>query len=73
MNWRLSCLDRITLTSHSDAHSPHKIGREANILDTDVSYTAIINAMKKRGGFTGTIEFFLKKGNIIMTATGCAV
>ena len=62
MNWRLSCLDRITLTSHSDAHSPHKIGREANILDTDVSYTAIINAMKKRGGFTGTIEFFPEEG-----------
>ena len=62
MNWRLSCLDRITLTSHSDAHSPHKIGREANILDTDVSYTAITNAMKKRGGFTGTIEFFPEEG-----------
>jgi len=62
MNWRLSCLDRITLTSHSDAHSPHKIGREANILDTDVSYTAIANAMKKKGGFTGTIEFFPEEG-----------
>ena len=62
MNWRLSCLDRITLTSHSDAHSPHKIGREANILDTDVSYTSITNAMKKKGGFTGTIEFFPEEG-----------
>ncbi|MBU4321361.1 MAG: endonuclease Q family protein [Nitrospinae bacterium] len=62
MNWRLSCLDRITLTSHSDAHSPQKIGREANILDTDVSYAAITNAMKKRGGFTGTIEFFPEEG-----------
>ncbi|GFP33449.1 hypothetical protein HKBW3S42_01785, partial [Candidatus Hakubella thermalkaliphila] len=62
MNWRLSCLDMITLTSHSDAHSPQKIGREANILDTDVSYTAITNAMKKRGGFTGTIEFFPEEG-----------
>ncbi|MDP3260410.1 MAG: endonuclease Q family protein [Thermodesulfovibrionales bacterium] len=62
MNWRLSCLDRITLTSHSDAHSPHKIGREANILDTDVSYTAITNAVKKKGGFIGTIEFFPEEG-----------
>jgi uncharacterized protein (TIGR00375 family) len=62
MNWRLSSLDRITLTSHSDAHSPQKIGREANILDTDVSYTAITNAMKKKGGFTGTIEFFPEEG-----------
>ncbi|OGW57200.1 MAG: DNA helicase UvrD [Nitrospirae bacterium RBG_16_43_8] len=62
MNWRLSSLDRLTLTSHSDAHSPQKIGREANILDTDVSYTAIANAMKKKGGFTGTIEFFPEEG-----------
>ena len=28
MNWRLSSLDRITLISNSDAHSPAKIGRE---------------------------------------------
>ncbi len=62
MNWRLSSLDRITLTSHSDAHSPQKIGREANILDTDVSYTAITGALKKKGGFVGTIEFFPEEG-----------
>jgi uncharacterized protein (TIGR00375 family) len=34
MNWRLSSLDRITLISNSDAHSPSKLGREANIFDT---------------------------------------
>jgi uncharacterized protein (TIGR00375 family) len=34
MNWRLSSLDTITLISNSDAHSPAKIGREANIFDT---------------------------------------
>jgi PHP family Zn ribbon phosphoesterase len=38
MNWRLSNLDRITLVSNSDAHSAAKIGREANILDTEISY-----------------------------------
>ena len=38
MNWRLSSLDGITLISNSDAHSPRKLGREANILDTDISY-----------------------------------
>ncbi|MEK7332930.1 MAG: endonuclease Q family protein, partial [Nitrospirota bacterium] len=45
MNWRLSQLDNITLTSHSDAHSPPKIGREANILDTEISYTSITDAI----------------------------
>ena len=34
MNWRLSGLDHITLISNSDAHSPPKLGREANIFDT---------------------------------------
>lgn len=32
MNWRLSQLDRINLVSNSDAHSPGKLGREANVL-----------------------------------------
>ncbi len=62
MNWRLSKLDNITLTSHSDAHSPQKIGREANILDTDISYDSIINSIRKKKGFLGTIEFFPEEG-----------
>lgn len=62
MNWRLSALDRITLISNSDAHSPAKIGREANIFDTDFSYSAMIDALKTKKGFTGTIEFFPEEG-----------
>src|SRR3989344_6234834 len=31
MNWRLSALDKVALISNSDAHSPQKIGREANV------------------------------------------
>lgn len=62
MNWRLSALDRITLISNSDAHSPAKIGREANIFDTDKSYKAMIKAMKTKKGFSGTVEFFPEEG-----------
>ncbi len=62
MNWRLSALDMITLISNSDAHSPAKIGREANIFDTDISYKAIIDAIKTKKGFSGTIEFFPEEG-----------
>jgi uncharacterized protein (TIGR00375 family) len=62
MNRRLSALDRITLVSNSDAHSAPKIGREANILDTDISYAAMMNAVKTRKGFLGTIEFFPEEG-----------
>jgi uncharacterized protein (TIGR00375 family) len=62
MNWRLSSLDNITLISNSDAHSPRKLGREANILKTEVSYASIASALKTRKGFAGTIEFFPEEG-----------
>ncbi|WP_283166456.1 endonuclease Q family protein [Thermodesulfovibrio yellowstonii] len=62
MNWRLSKLDKVILISNSDAHSPAKIGREANILDTELSYKSIINAIKTGKGFLGTVEFFPEEG-----------
>jgi uncharacterized protein (TIGR00375 family) len=62
MNWRLSALDNITLISNSDAHSPAKIGRESNIFDTDISYKGMMDAIKTRNGFLGTIEFFPEEG-----------
>ncbi len=62
MNWRLSGLDNITLVSNSDAHSPSKLGREANIFDTDLSYEGIINSIKSGRGFEGTIEFYPEEG-----------
>ncbi len=62
MNWRLSALDNITLISNSDAHSPSKMGREANIFDAEKSFSAIANSMRTREGFLGTIEFFPEEG-----------
>ncbi|RGX55365.1 hypothetical protein DWV16_09080 [Anaerotruncus sp. AF02-27] len=62
MNWRLSALDRFTLVSNSDAHSPAKLGREANLLDTELSYPALAGAIAGNGGFAGTIEFFPEEG-----------
>lgn len=62
MNRRLSALDNITLVSNSDAHSPAKIGREANIFDAELSYEGITSAIKSRKGFVGTVEFFPEEG-----------
>lgn len=62
MNWRLSALDRITLISNSDAHSPAKLGREATIFDTEMSYNGIMEAIKSGKGLNGTIEFFPEEG-----------
>jgi len=64
MNWRLSALDKITLISNSDAHSPPKIGREANVFDTEMSYPKIVEAIKQKDPqkFLYTIEFFPEEG-----------
>lgn len=64
MNWRLSALDKFTLVSNSDAHSPANLAREANIFDTDLSYSNISQALKNRNTkeFYGTIEFFPEEG-----------
>jgi uncharacterized protein (TIGR00375 family) len=62
MNWKWSALDRFTLISNSDAHSPQKLGREANLFDTDYSYDGLFNALKSRQGFLGTYEFFPEEG-----------
>jgi len=64
MNWRWSALDNLTLISNSDAHSPAKIGREANIFETELSYPAIIEAIKQKdpARFPATIEFFPEEG-----------
>lgn len=64
MNWRLSALDRFTLVSNSDAHSPQKLGREANIFNTPFSYTEMAKALEnpQGGGFAGTLEFFPEEG-----------
>ncbi len=64
MNWRLSALDNISLISNSDSHSLPKIGREANIFDTEFSFDGVIDAIKSRDikKFPATIEFFPEEG-----------
>jgi DNA helicase II / ATP-dependent DNA helicase PcrA len=62
MNWRVSCLDRFTLVSNSDAHSPPMLGREACSFDTDLDYFAIRRALETGEGYGGTVEFFPEEG-----------
>lgn len=62
MNRRLSMLDRYTLVSNSDAHSPAKLGREANLLTCALSYPALRHAIDTGEGFWGTIEFYPEEG-----------
>ncbi len=64
MNWRLSALDRMTLLSNSDAHSPSRLGREANAFACALDYKEIIETIRKkdRKRFLFTIEFFPEEG-----------
>ncbi|MFR8034706.1 MAG: UvrD-helicase domain-containing protein [Lachnospiraceae bacterium] len=58
MNWRVSALDSYHLISNSDAHSPAKLGREANLLEIPMSYAGIQGAIQEGKGLYGTIKLF---------------
>lgn len=63
MNWRIENLDGITITSHSDAHSPAKLGREATLVKAALTYDDVIGAFKTNDKrLVGTIEFFPEEG-----------
>jgi len=61
MNWRISSIDRFTLISNSDSHSPYpyRLGREANAFEVEnLSYDAILKAIRENDSnkFKFTIE-----------------
>ncbi len=75
MNWRLSQLDRISITSYSDAHSPkpNKMGREAtelelqaptydNLIEALKSQSMIIDGQRPKNIIASTVEFFPEEG-----------
>lgn len=59
---QLSALDKYQLVSNSDAHSPAKLAREANIMNCELSYPALRRALETGNGLFGTIEFFPEEG-----------
>lgn len=73
MNWRVSGLDPVVLISNSDAHSPDKLGREANVFDLEtVSYDEFVRVLREKDAsrFRSTIEFFPEEGKYHLD--GCA-
>ncbi|HKV44779.1 MAG TPA: endonuclease Q family protein [bacterium] len=64
MNWRIAELDTVMLVSNSDAHSPAKLGREANVFDCALDYAEILGILRRRDRtkFLYTIEFFPEEG-----------
>ena len=66
MNRRVSMLDDHLLVSNSDAHSPQKLGREANILSCKMNFDALKHAFDTGEGFDKTIEFYPEEGKYHM-------
>ncbi|MFA5714552.1 MAG: endonuclease Q family protein [Candidatus Paceibacterota bacterium] len=64
MLWRIPNGRKLAIISNSDAHSPEKIGREANVFDVELDYFSIINAIKTKNSkeFLETIEFYPQEG-----------
>ncbi len=64
MNWMVSALDKYSLVSNSDSHSPSRIGREANVFNCDINYWEIKKVLetKDKNKFLYTIEFFPGEG-----------
>lgn len=73
MNWRLSQLDRVALTSSSDAHSLPNLGREATVFEIpELTFDSIVTAIRASAPavydstsprrIIETIEFFPEEG-----------
>ncbi|MFR5853825.1 MAG: UvrD-helicase domain-containing protein [Lachnospiraceae bacterium] len=76
MNRRVSQLDSYLLVSNSDAHSPQKLGREANLLSCGATYGELKHALETGEGFEGTIEFYPEEGKYHLDghrACGCCL
>lgn len=77
MNWRVKELDEKSIVSFSDAHSPAKLGREVTVIEGDLSYAGITEALRSdsrtsdvdqktsdvsAGRIISTIEFYPEEG-----------
>ena len=72
MNWRVSGLDRFVLVSNSDAHSPQKLGREANIFHVAPTYPDLAPPCAPGRVLGAPWSFFPRKASITWTATAIA-
>ena len=64
MNWRVSSLDRYTLLSNSDLHSPRNLARNANLFRCEPDFFAIRDALRDKDPerLGGTIDLFPEEG-----------
>ena len=61
MNWRMPELDDVSIVSFSDAHSLPKMARELTIIDGELSYDGLREALREQS-IAYTMEFFPEEG-----------
>ncbi|MCG8549457.1 MAG: UvrD-helicase domain-containing protein [Desulfobacterales bacterium] len=64
MNWRVKDLDKVSLVSNSDAHSPKFLGRNASVFDTDLAFDAVRKALETHdlNAYQGTLDMYPHQG-----------
>lgn len=64
MNAMVSELNSVAILCNSDAHSVQNLGREANLMNIDLSYNAIVSALRSNDPrlLEAGIEFFPERG-----------
>jgi DNA helicase II / ATP-dependent DNA helicase PcrA len=64
MNAMVSELDSVAVLCNSDAHSVQNLGREANLMNIELSYSSVVSALRKNDpcALEAGIEFFPERG-----------
>jgi DNA helicase-2/ATP-dependent DNA helicase PcrA len=64
MNWRVRGLDRVTLVSNSDLHSPANLGRNANLFLGAPDYYTLLDGLRRKDPAIcgGTVDLFPEEG-----------
>ncbi len=62
MNWRVPDLDSRSIVSFSDAHSPASLGREFTVIESELTYDSVTDAIQTGDGIVETVEFFPENG-----------
>ena len=61
MNWRVPSLNDVAIMSFSDAHSAPNLGRELTVINGEMTYDGLAEAMRRQD-IAYTVEFYPEEG-----------
>ena len=63
MNWSVPSLDNVSIMSFSDAHSAPNLGRELTVMNGEMTYDGLLQAMLRQD-IAYTVEFYPEGGEV---------